>query len=145
MAEGQNLPAVRSDGTSSSRETAMVINVLRTRLQQVDGIASTPVEPVGGPYAPLVHDHDGRYALIAHNHDATYAMIAHSHPSLLPSGGTVGQVLTKTSGSDFASSWQTPASGGGGVFSLDAGNAAVRTFDPVTFNLDAGNAAVRTF
>ncbi len=33
---------------------------------------------------------------------------------VLPSGGTTGQVLTKTSATNYAASWQT-ASGGGGV------------------------------
>lgn len=31
----------------------------------------------------------------------------------VPVGGTTGQVLTKTSATDFATNWQTPASGGG--------------------------------
>jgi len=32
----------------------------------------------------------------------------------VPTGGTTGQVLTKTSGADYAASWQDPAGGGGG-------------------------------
>jgi hypothetical protein len=32
----------------------------------------------------------------------------------LPAGGGTGQVLTKTSATDYAVSWTTPASGGGG-------------------------------
>lgn len=36
----------------------------------------------------------------------------------LPAGGTTGQVLTKTSNSDYAVNWQTPAMGGGAVTSL---------------------------
>jgi hypothetical protein len=31
----------------------------------------------------------------------------------VPAGGATGQVLTKTSGTDFATGWQTPAAGGG--------------------------------
>lgn len=31
----------------------------------------------------------------------------------VPTGGTAGQVLTKTSSTDFAAAWQTPATGGG--------------------------------
>lgn len=46
----------------------------------------------------------------------------------IPSGGTAGQVLTKTSGSDYAVAWQTPSAGGSvdsvngqtGVVVLDA-------------------------
>lgn len=30
-----------------------------------------------------------------------------------PAGGTAGQVLTKTSSTDYDSNWQTPAAGGG--------------------------------
>lgn len=33
---------------------------------------------------------------------------------VLPPGGTAGQVLSKSSGSDYAVAWSTPASGGGG-------------------------------
>jgi hypothetical protein len=36
----------------------------------------------------------------------------------VPAGGTTGQVLTKTSGTDFATNWQTPAAGGGGGVDL---------------------------
>lgn len=32
----------------------------------------------------------------------------------LPPGGSAGQVLTKSSGADYAASWQTPSGGGGG-------------------------------
>lgn len=32
----------------------------------------------------------------------------------VPAGGTAGQVLTKTSGADYAADWATPAAGGGG-------------------------------
>ena len=35
-------------------------------------------------------------------------------PRLLPSGGAVGQVLTKTAGTDYAASWAAPAVGGSG-------------------------------
>jgi hypothetical protein len=37
-------------------------------------------------------------------------------------GGTTGQVLTKTSGTDYATNWQTPAAGGGGS-AVDPGHA----------------------
>jgi len=33
----------------------------------------------------------------------------------VPAGGTANQVLTKTSATDYATAWQTPAGGGGGV------------------------------
>lgn len=32
----------------------------------------------------------------------------------MPAGGSAGQVLTKSSGADYAASWQTPSGGGGG-------------------------------
>jgi hypothetical protein len=32
----------------------------------------------------------------------------------VPAGGSDGQVLTKTSGSDYAIAWETPSGGGGG-------------------------------
>jgi hypothetical protein len=32
----------------------------------------------------------------------------------IPTGGTTGQVLTKTSATDYATNWQTPTAGGGG-------------------------------
>jgi hypothetical protein len=41
----------------------------------------------------------------------------------IPAGGATGQVLTKSSGTDYATSWQTPAAGGGGTSTLDGGNA----------------------
>ena len=43
-------------------------------------------------------------------------------PRLLPSGGTVGQVITKTGVADLVFAWQDPASGGGGggtVFAVE--------------------------
>lgn len=33
----------------------------------------------------------------------------------VPAGGTTGQVLSKSSGTDYATAWTTPAGGGGGV------------------------------
>ena len=36
----------------------------------------------------------------------------------VPAGGASGQVLTKTSGTDYATNWQTPAAGGGGAMTL---------------------------
>lgn len=33
----------------------------------------------------------------------------------LPAGGTTGQVLTKTSATDYAAVWATPSGGGGGA------------------------------
>ena len=35
-------------------------------------------------------------------------------PRLVPSGGAVNQVLTKTGVGDYATGWQTPSGGGGG-------------------------------
>lgn len=39
-----------------------------------------------------------------------------NNPHLLavPAGGTTGQVLAKTSGTDYATGWTTPAAGGSG-------------------------------
>lgn len=47
-------------------------------------------------------------------------------PRLLPSGGSTGQVLTKSSSDDYATGWTTPASGGGASTSrnVDGGSAA---------------------
>lgn len=33
----------------------------------------------------------------------------------LPAGGTTGQVLAKTSATDYAATWQTPSGGGSGL------------------------------
>lgn len=41
-------------------------------------------------------------------------------PRLLPSGGTAGHVLTKTTGADYDASWAAP-SGGGGSGQIDGG------------------------
>lgn len=46
-------------------------------------------------------------AATTHNHNTLYAPLA----SALPIGGTAGQVLAKTSATNYAVSWQTPASG----------------------------------
>ena len=46
-------------------------------------------------------------------------------PRLLPAGGANGQVLTKTSATDYAVAWSTPSGGGGG------GNVVVSQTDPV--------------
>lgn len=42
-------------------------------------------------------------ASITHNHNTLYAPIA----SAVPTGGTTGQILTKTSNADYADAWQT--------------------------------------
>lgn len=47
-------------------------------------------------------------------------------PRLLPSGGTTGQVLTRTSGGDYASAWQDATGGGGG------GGASITVFTDET-------------
>src|SRR5687768_312230 len=38
----------------------------------------------------------------------------------VPTGGTTGQVLAKTSSADFATGWTTPAAGGGSPFVFEA-------------------------
>ena len=35
-------------------------------------------------------------------------------PRVLPAGGSTGQVLTKTAGTNYSVNWQTPSGGGGG-------------------------------
>ena len=50
----------------------------------------------------------------------------------LPAGGTDGQVLTKTSSVDYASAWEDPTAGGGGISTEDA-------VDAVAAALVAGN------
>ena len=52
-------------------------------------------------------------------------------PRLMPSGGTTGQVLTKTSATNYAASWQTVS--GSGTSVID-GNGPVGT--PVALILD---------
>jgi hypothetical protein len=42
----------------------------------------------------------------------------------VPVGGTTGQVLTKTSGADYAAAWETPSGGGGAISYADATLAA---------------------
>jgi hypothetical protein len=60
-------------------------------------------------------DHDGLYANSDHNHDNDYASIDHSHSGLVPAGGSTGQVLKKTSGTDYAYGWASDLVGEGGV------------------------------
>ena len=42
----------------------------------------------------------------------------------VPVGGTTGQVLTKTSNVDFATTWTTPSAGGSDI-NIDGGNASI--------------------
>lgn len=44
-----------------------------------------------------------------------YAATSFIGPGAVPTGGASGQVLTKTSASDYALAWQTPSAGGGGL------------------------------
>lgn len=52
--------------------------------------------------------------------DAIAAFIRSMVPRLVPPGGTVGQVLTKGSATDYDATWGTAASGGGGSVDPDA-------------------------
>ena len=60
-------------------------------------------------------------------------------PRLLPAGGSAGQVLSKTSASDYATAWTTPAAGGGGSTSraIDGGHADP---EPRSGSIDGGAA-----
>lgn len=61
---------------------------------------------------------DARYSQLGHSHsyltqaaaDALYAVIA----SQVPTGGTTGQALVKSSNTNYAMAWSDVASGGGG-------------------------------
>jgi hypothetical protein len=46
----------------------------------------------------------------------------------VPAGGTTGQVLTKTSSTDYATDWETPTGGGGGAPTGAAGGALDGTY-----------------
>lgn len=55
----------------------------------------------------------------------------------IPAGGTAGQVLTKTSGVDYAADWENiAASGGSGSFTFDDGTASAGG----SFTLEDGGA-----
>lgn len=59
-------------------------------------------------------------------------------PRLLPAGGSAGQVLAKTSASDYAAAWTTPAAGGGSTSrSIDGGSADP---EPRSGSIDGGAA-----
>ena len=51
----------------------------------------------------------------------------------IPTGGTTGQVLTKTSGSNYAVSWQTPSGGGG--------SGITRSINTISTNTTGGTTA----
>lgn len=63
----------------------------------------------------------------------------------VPVGGTVGQVLTKDSGTDYDTSWQTPAGGGDVVGPASAVEDRIATFDGTTGKLiqDSGKTLVQ--
>ncbi|NWG46262.1 MAG: hypothetical protein HXY25_06910 [Alphaproteobacteria bacterium] len=81
-------------------------------------------------YAALGHNHDATYAALGHNHDATYAPIA----AALPAGGSTGQVLAKTSGTDYAVGWTDAGAGGGDTYST-----SVKTADYEIASGDKGD------
>jgi hypothetical protein len=62
----------------------------------------------------------------------------------IPSGGSTGQVLTKTSATNYAVAWQTPGGGGGGLASdwatlgSNLGLSAGSFVDAVSMSLAAG-------
>ena len=53
-------------------------------------------------------------------------------PHGIPAGGTDGQVLTKTSGTDYAAAWEDAAGGGGGITAEDAVDAVATALSPAT-------------
>lgn len=53
----------------------------------------------------------------------------------VPTGGTVGQILTKDSGTDYDTSWQTPAGGGDVVGPASAVDDRIATFDTTSGKL----------
>lgn len=55
----------------------------------------------------------------------------------VPAGGTLGQVLTKSSEDDFDTSWQTPSGGGGGSTELTAIPATDKTASGITTQFTA--------
>jgi hypothetical protein len=56
--------------------------------------------------------------------------------ALIPAGGTTGQVLSKTSSSDYAASWATPAAGGMTLLSTTTLSGATTTISSIdqTYN-----------
>lgn len=52
-------------------------------------------------------------------------------PRLLPSGGTSGQVLTKSSATDYAAAWTTPAAGGGSSAATHPGYIVGNWYSPL--------------
>lgn len=58
----------------------------------------------------------------------------------VPPGGTLGQVLTKSSENDYDTSWQDPAGGGGGSTQLTAIPATDKTASGITTQLTANEA-----
>lgn len=53
--------------------------------------------------------------------------------AVVPSGGTSGQVLAKTSSTDYATAWTTASSGGGAFPNWSAGSSTTRTFTQPVF------------
>lgn len=75
---------------------------------------------------------DLRYSQIGHTHayltqataDALYATLSHTHSGLVPTGGTTGQALVKTSNSNYVMAW-ADVSSGSGAFDYGSITAAV--------------------
>jgi hypothetical protein len=55
---------------------------------------------------PVVIDGQGNYVELP-----TAEPLETNRPDSVPAGGAVGQVLTKSTASDYAAEWQTPANG----------------------------------
>lgn len=60
----------------------------------------------------------------------------------VPAGGTTGQVLTKTSATDYATAWQTPAAGGGGSAGVLLGRTSRSGGLASSYSVSAGSAPV---
>jgi hypothetical protein len=64
---------------------------------------TTPVAGDTFSYNGLTYRHNGRFWAVAG---------ANASGSIIPAGGTTGQVLAKSSGTDYALIWTTPSGGG---------------------------------
>lgn len=100
---------------------------------------SDPLTPAAIGAATAGHTHDPA----AHDHAGVYAAVVHAHNGLAPTGGATGQVLTKSSATNYDYGWQDPVGGG------PPGESALKPYPPVnlsTYNyFDSGRNFTYTF